>query len=209
MKVDIGKKVQAAWELFDKGNTDEARKLYLDCLNEASEDARNMRFSVLMGLVYVESFSGNYDSARGYACDLCAAAGDSIETHIGIHQSGMVERMAGRYDEALEIFHRENVFLLAELPDNKAGLSANLYETAYIKLRTGMYVQAETVMRQALEAAEQAADAMCIGCAARGMGEIFAASGRETEARLWFERAITAFAEAGDDIAIDEVRAMM
>ena len=60
-----------------------------------------------MGLIYVESFLEHFTEARTYASQLIACAIDHEEKHIAIHQAGMIERMAGAYDKAMNLFYRK------------------------------------------------------------------------------------------------------
>lgn len=132
-----------------------------------------------MGLIYTQSFQEKYDEARNYAKQLIEIVPNEEELHIALHQAGMVERMAG------------------------------CYEQAYVNMKMGLLEIAEQVMMSSLEHAKKAKDAMCIGCVYRGLGEIMNVSERTELARDFFESAMTAFKETGDDIAVKEVEDML
>ncbi len=61
-------------------------------------------------------------------------------------------------------------------------------------------------MRRSLEMAQQANDAMCLGCTYRGLGEISIALGEREQARVCFSLSEQAFRQAGDRIAAEEVQ---
>ncbi len=125
---------------------------------------------------------------------------------IVLHQRRVVERMAGNFDIAQALFQEDYHFRLSHLPDDLAGFAANLYEQGYILLKSGDVAQARAIMHRSLEMAQQANDAMCQGCAYRGLGEIYAALGERDQAGVYFLLSEQAFRQAGDQIAAEEVR---
>ena len=64
-----------------------------------------------MGLIYAESFLEHFTEARTYASQLISCAIDHEEKHIAIHQAGMIERMAGVYDKAMNLFLQEEALI--------------------------------------------------------------------------------------------------
>lgn len=198
-----------AWEAFDAGRYGEARELYAQARARAEAGDLEVRRAVLMGLVYVESFSGAFDRARSFAAELLPLARDHEERHIYLHQAGMVERMAGDCPRAWALFDEEAKVIERYLAGDAMSRSANAYERGTVLLKWGRPDEAEAEMARALDQARKAEDPMCIGCAHRGMGEIMRALKRDEEARRCFSEALTAFEDAGDDLAVAEVRALM
>ena len=201
-------KVAKAWQLFDSGAIDAAEMLYLDCYRHASSSNHDTYTSVLMGLVYVESFLEKDDEARKYAEILVSIANSDEERHVAIHQYGMIERMAGNYSNAKTLFQQEMELICKTFADNDLILSANLYEQAYVELKTGNINLAEEIMKLSLEHAVKAKDGICIGCAYRGIGEIVKIRSNALQAKKWFYKAIEAFMDAGDLIAVEEVKVL-
>lgn len=201
-------KLAKAWQLFDSGAVDAAETVYLDCYRQVNAANHEVYTSVLMGLIYVESFLEKYDEARKYAEILVRIANSDEEKHVAIHQSGMVERMAGNYSDAKTLFQQEVELIHMAFADNDLLLSANFYEQAYVELKTGSIDLAEEIMRLSLEHAIKAKDSICIGCAYRGMGEIIKVRGDAVHAMQWFYKAIEAFSDAGDLIAVEEVKVL-
>ncbi len=123
-----------------------------------------------------------------------------------LHQCGMVERMAGAFDAAQAFFDEERKDIEEQCSADPMSLSVNLYEQAIIKLKTD---QCEQAMKQMLDAhafGKASGDAMCVGCACRGIGEICLAMADEKNAAEWFAKAIAAFSEAGDEKAVREIQ---
>ena len=60
-------KLAEAWRLFDIGDYAASEKIYQECLKEINTDDYETYASVLMGLVYTQSFLEKYDEARNYA----------------------------------------------------------------------------------------------------------------------------------------------
>ena len=195
-----------AWQLFDSGAIDTAEALYLDCYGQVSASNHEIYISVLMGLIYVESSMEKYDEARKYAEILVGIANNDEERHVAIHQHGMVERMAGNFSKSKILFQQEAELIREAFADDELRLSANYYEQAYVELKMGNLNFAEEKMMLALEYAIKAKDSICIGCACRGMGEIVKVRSNTEQAKIWFDKAIDAFLDAGDLIAVEEVR---
>ena len=195
-----------AWQLFDSGAIDTAEALYLDCYGQVSVSNHEIYTSVLMGLIYVESSMKKYDEARKYAELLVRIADNDEDRHVAIHQYGMVERMAGNFSKSKILFQQEAELIRAAFSDDDLRISANYYEQAYVEMKMGNLNFAEETMTLALEYAIKAKDSICIGCACRGMGEIVKVRSNSEQAKLWFDKAIDAFGDAGDLIAVEEVR---
>lgn len=117
-----------AWSLFDAGNYTDAETLYKECYAKIPSTDHDNYWQVLMGLIYVESFLEHFAEARTYASQLIACAIDHEEKHIAIHQAGMIERMAGAYDKAMNLFLQEEALIEKNFPDDALARSANLYE---------------------------------------------------------------------------------
>lgn len=201
-----GEQLQRAWALFDDGHLDDARALYTACLARIPEEEHNAYCNALLGLVYVEAFAENYALARRYAQKLLARQTNADEKHIFLHQCGMVERMAGAFDAARAFFDEERTIIEEQCASDPMSLSANLYEQAIIGLKTGQCGQAMKQMLEAHAFGKACGDAMCVGCACRGLGEICLAMADEDNATEWFAKAIAAFSEAGDEKAVREIQ---
>ena len=202
-------KIAEAWRLFDIGDFEASETIYRECLEMTSEDDYDTFASVLMGLIYTQSFLEKYDEARDYARRLLEIAPNEEEKHIALHQAGMVERMAGDYDRALEWFLQEEELIRKVFPKDDMRISANLYEQGYVNLKKESLQISAEIMKEALEYAKKSEDAMCIGCAYRGLGEIMYAQGKEDQAKDYFKQAIEAFELTGDEIAVKEVGEML
>ncbi|MCS6839479.1 MAG: tetratricopeptide repeat protein [Roseiflexus sp.] len=194
---------------FDKGRYDEAERLYAAALAAGSSSERELYKKAAHGLAFAYCFRGKFDQARELYANLyrlVQEARDMPWQAIVLHQRGVVERMAGEFDRALAIFQEEYRFRASHLPDDLAGFAANLYEQGYILLKSGDAAHARMIMHRSLEIAQQANDAMCLGCAYRGLGEIYAALNERDQARVYFSLSEQAFRQAGDLIAAEEVQ---
>ena len=201
-------KIAEAWNLFDKGDFSKAEAIYRECLKEVDANEYETYAAVLMGLIYTQSFQEKYDDARDYAKELMEIAPNEEELHIAMHQAGMVERMAGDYDEAMKLFCQEEEVIQRAFPKDDLRIATNLYEQAYVNMKMGKIERAEQLMMCSLEHAKTAEDAMCIGCAYRGLGEIMNSCEKGVQAQEYFGQAIKAFEIAGDRIAVEEVERM-
>lgn len=197
-----------AWQLFDSGELANAESLYLDCFRQVDSGNHREYISILMGLIYVESSLEKYVEARKYAEAFVSAANSDEEKHVAFHQYGMVERMAGNYWEARKLFQQEAELIQVAFPDDSLRLSANFYEQAYVEMKMGNIDSAEEIMDLSLKHANVSKDGICIGCACRGMGEIMKIRSNVEQAMQWFIKAIQAFSDAGDLMAVEEVKTL-
>ena len=154
-----------AWSLFDAGNYTDAETLYKECYAKIPSTDHDNYWQVLMGLIYVESFQEHFAEARTYASQLISCAIDHEEKHIAIHQAGMIERMAGAYDKAMNLFLQEEALIEKNFPDDALARSANLYEQGYVSMKLHDLPLAEKNMLSALDFAEKSNDLISIGCA--------------------------------------------
>ena len=201
--------LEKAWELFDIGNYQDAESLYLECYDHISSmDMENVKV-LLMGLMYTEAFLNKHNAAREYGCSLLGLARNCEEKHIALHQLGMVERMTGNFATAMELFIEEEIIIHTSFPNDSMRFSANLYEQGYTAHKLKQFEKAEKLMLQSLSYANASEDDICIGCSCRGMGEIMREIGNAEEAINYFEKAIAAFTNAGDLIAVEEIHKLM
>jgi tetratricopeptide (TPR) repeat protein len=160
-----------------------------------------------MGLVYVYARTGRFDEARDECRSLQLEASANNDPHgeyIAVHQLGMVERMAGQFERALEVFGAERV-LIAQLESPPLAVSANAYEQGILHAKLGRLEAARDWLQTALEAGVLSGDATAEACALRGLGEIAA---NDTMRKALFLQSIAAFERAGDEIGALEVKAM-
>lgn len=88
-------------------------------------------------------------------------------------------------------------------------MSANFYETGYIKLKQAHYAEAETELKCSLEAAYSSGNMECIGCAYRGLGDLYTEMGICDLSSEMYKKAIEAFALANDLFAVQEVKELL
>lgn len=198
-----------AFQAFDSSQYDEAERLYKAALASCSIAQYEQYKHAAYGLAFTYCMQGKFDQARELYANLyhrALLAHDVPWQAIVLHQQGVVERMAGNFDRAQALFQKEYEFRAFHLPDDPAGFAANLYEQGYTLLKSGDGAHARTIMHRSREMAQQANDAMCQGCAYRGLGEIYAALDERDQARVCFSLSEQAFRQAGDQIAAEEVR---
>ena len=117
----------------------------------------------------------------------------------------MVERMANCYEEAVHLFQLEMKLLKDYKIESPLNWSTNYYEQGYVALLMNNIVLAEQLMHRSLQLAIQLEDNVCLGCAYRGLGEIYRTKGEEVLARQSFQHAMEAFKKANDKIAVREI----
>ncbi|SFD10713.1 hypothetical protein [Butyrivibrio sp. YAB3001] len=205
----IQKMISEAWALFDDEKYEDARKLYHNCYETMSKDNLETESSILMGLIYVEAFSKNYELARNYAKKLISITLNEDDRHIYLHQLGMVERMAENYETALAIFADEESIIKTAFPNGYDKLSANMYEQGYINYKIGKFSVAKELMETAVILAEQSDDPICKACAYRGMGETLSSLDFGDKAKTYYAKAIEEFRQAGDMKGAQEVEEIM
>ncbi|WP_217585884.1 tetratricopeptide repeat protein [Lentibacillus saliphilus] len=207
MKV-IKQRLQRAFTFLEQGNLKQAEILYLECLDGIDDQASLLFEQALHGLGYVKSEQGHFSEARDLylrLIDLAVKKGDQENEAIAYHQLAMVERMAGRYDEALYNFSREQMVYDAKYPHFHLGYAANFYERGYIHFIQGAYFDAEHFIQASLDHALQSKDQIAIGCAWRCLGDIAVKTGEKQAALMHYEQAKHYFQQAAHSKAVSEI----
>jgi tetratricopeptide (TPR) repeat protein len=195
--------IHQAWALFEEGKLEQAEQLYRQQL-----EANPKHEAALHGLGYVLAEQKRFEEAEGCYLELLNLArhrNDPIASHRAIHQLGMVQRIAGRYEEALVSFQTEAEIMLNE----PLAISANAYEQGYIHLKLGDYAEAEGWMEKAVQNALASGDKIALGCALRGTGELFLAMGILRDAQGFLEQAKAAFLEGNDPKGAADVEGLL
>ncbi len=197
--------IEDAWLFFDRGEYSKSEDLYLKLIKMVDKHDVDMYWSVLMGLIYVECFLGKFREARKYVTDLFELAYDEDRRHIALHQSGMVERMAGDYNKAQVLFKEEYDVIMSHFSCDNMRIAVNLYEQGYVMLKMQKFFKAEIQMKEALTYALKSNDVMTLGCIYRGLGELYTQMHNDTSAQC-FKNAIVCFERANDSVAAKEVK---
>ena len=202
--------IDEAFELFDRGEYEQAEQMYLRCLDELKDEKSASYSSVLNGLGYVKSHQGQFEKAKQYfngVLQIAFEEDDKNKEAMALHQLGMVERMAGKYESALAFFKREHKIWQQHFPDFYTGFSANSYERGFIAFKQEQHERAEKLFISALDYAKGAKSPVAKGCAYRGLGELNMAKLRFREAAIYFRKALLAFEEADDPTGAAEIQA--
>lgn len=208
----LEEKLNEAFALFDQGRLNEAELLYNECLNVVEDRNADEYTQILHGLGYVKAAQKNYDAAREHyseLMDIAIANVQKMDHCVAVHQLGMVERMAGCYDKAEQLFQIEAKLLKEYGITSTVNWSANYYEQGYIALMQNKMELAEKFMKESLNFAKESADDVCLGCAYRGLGEFYVANNQETLAKDSFQYALEAFERVKDVLAIQELKELL
>jgi tetratricopeptide (TPR) repeat protein len=195
--------IQAAWAAFEAEN-----------FVQAERDFRRARFEPALaaqarhGLVYVFARTGRFEEARA-ECQLlqleAQSHNDRSSEYVALHQLGMVERMAGQLQTALEIFGKEQA-VIASLENPPLAVSANAYEQGIICGKLERYVEARDWLGLALEQAQLSGDPIAEACAYRGLGEVAA---NPTMKKAMLMQSLAAFQRGGDVIGAAEIESLL
>jgi tetratricopeptide (TPR) repeat protein len=184
-----------AWKAYDQKDFDVAAKLWEQLIRTASSDMERDSFRYDYGYTLVGL--KRFDEARSIYEQLY----EKISSHIYIHQIGMVEREAGNYVMAAELFKQEQTMLAIE--DNLA-IAANLYEQALIESLIGELSLAFDLANQCLVVSMTTEDKIMHGCAYRLLGDLLRLDFPD-KARIHYYKSRKSFEDAGDQIACGEI----
>ncbi|WP_281863759.1 tetratricopeptide repeat protein [Planomicrobium okeanokoites] len=204
--------LDVAFDLFDKGEFQQAEEIYLSCLRSIPDKTSTSYKAALNGLGYVKSFQGQFGKATVYYQELLEISkreSNLKEEAMALHQLGMVERMAGNYQLAADFFATEGEIWARHFPDFYVGFAANFYERGSIAIKEKKYTEATILLNQSLEYAVLAESLVAQGCAYRGMGELGVVTSQFNEAENAFQKALSAFKEAEDRVAVEEIQGLL
>ncbi|BDP41433.1 hypothetical protein DAETH_14020 [Deinococcus aetherius] len=193
--------LEQVWATINEGRNGEARALLeTDPALLASDDGQHT-------LGYILAHEGLLGEARAVYARLRHAYAGQPKEHIFVHQQGMVERLAGDHQRALQLFMEERA-LIDVLPGDRAFERAvNGYEVGVNRLALGEIEAARSALCAALNDARTADDLVTTACVHRALGDFAAQTGDPATARSEYDLAHAAFESAGADRAAHEVQA--
>ena len=193
----------AAWAAFHNEDFEAAEEAFWqsDSSPAVTREARG-------GLVYVYARTGRFEEAR----DLCealqleaVALGDLALEYAALHQLGIVERLAGQFETALEVFALERT-VIARLSQPPLAVCANAFETGVLHAKLGRLEIGRDWLRIALEAAQLSGDLGAQASVLRALGEVAV---NPTMRRALLLQSHAAFVEHGDGDSALEVKALL
>ena len=190
----------SAWEAFENQNYSLAESLWVELIENESDP--NRKDDLLSGYGYTLCNLGKYEIAHLIYESLYRKTSD----HIYLHQLAMVERERGRFSKALNYILEEKEMILegkTSLPLELA-LGANSYESGKLRQLLGALDEAFNAANECLYFAMNADDKIMLACAFRLLGDIETPRDRST-AKIFYEMAIAAFDDAGDNNGIMEI----
>jgi tetratricopeptide (TPR) repeat protein len=199
-----------AWSLFTQDQCLDAAIAFRNLLEDGCS-AEEERHQAEFGLGYSLAFLGEFEEA--YLCFFrlrvqAAARNDLSAEHRALHQIGMVERMAEKWEAAHACFAEERL-LIQQLGSPDLEVAVNAYELGTVTLRQGLIAESKTWFERSLSHAQQTTDLVAVGCAYRGLGDWEGVQGHAQEAVKMWEASRHAFIQAGETKASEEVRLRM
>ena len=196
-----------AWELLFEGKIEEAKKLVSETFSlETCKD-----YSLLNLMGYIKLFEKDYKEAliiyQKYL-EIAISSQDKENEHIGYHQLAMVYREMNDFQTALSYIEKEREVIEQDFSGDYLKYSVNDYEQGYLRLKLGQLVEAEFYMQKSLDSALKTDDLIAQACAYRGLGEIYRKLD-SSKSYDYFSHAIKLFDKAGDEIGLEEVRALI
>jgi tetratricopeptide (TPR) repeat protein len=184
-----------AWKAYDQQDFNLAAKLWKQLIKTASNEMERDSFRYGYGYTLVRL--KRFEEARA----IYQRFYEKTNSHIFIHQIGMVEREAGNYVRAAELFKQEQAMLATE--DNLA-IAANLYEQALIESLIGEPSLALDLANHCLVVSMTTEDKIMHGCAYRLLGDLLRLDFPD-KARINYHKSRKSFEDAGDQIACGEI----
>lgn len=194
----VQEKLNAAFDLMDKGHLDDALEL-LDGLTVSDSDDAYYSYLSTYGYVYTakKEFRKALASYQTYL-DKAIKEADDREQQVAHHQLGMVYREQKDYGAAMAELEKERAIIEQSFPEDDLVWAIHLYESGYVSYLMGDQQSAEEVMRRSLEHALKTDDPITQACAYRGLGEILSQADYLNQARHLFDL-------AGDEIGCQEI----
>ena len=160
------------------------------------------------GLVYVYARTGRFIEARE-GCEAlrleAVALGDLALEYAALHQLGIVERLAGQFETALEVFASERT-VIASLGQPPLARCANAFESGVLHAKLGRLKLGRDWLRIALESAQLTGDLGAQASVLRALGEV---ASNVTMRRALLTQSRAAFVEHGDRDSALEVEALL
>ncbi len=197
-------------EFFNKEKYNEAGEVFEKIIHERviEKDYR----TALYYLGYIMCFRENFSAAKNIYKELLEISRvehDMKNSAIMYHQLGMVERMNGHLDKAIDYFMFEKNTRKCYLEDDYIGFSSNYYELALLHLRKSDVEKAKTYLDLAMMNGIISEDDTTIGICYKGLGDIEVHTGDLTKAKKWYCDSKRYFENAKEEHKIMEVQSMI
>lgn len=198
----VQEKLNAAFDLMDKGRLDEALEV-LDGLTVSDSDDAYYSYLSTYGYVYTakKEFRKALASYQIYL-DKAIEEADVREQQVAHHQLCMVYREQKDYGAAMAELEKERAIIEQAFPEDDLAWAVHLYESGYVSYLMENQQFAEKVMRRSLEHALKTDDPIAQACAYRGLGEILSDARHLNQARHLFDL-------AGDEIGCQEIDGLL
>ena len=199
-----------AFRLFEEGKLIESKSLYDELLSKMSTQKEEIGLRYNYGYLLTEL--NQVDEAIGNYNKLLQIGKDTNNKEIisqATHQKGMVYRLSGQYEKALEVFSLEYNYINEYFSNRLLFQSANYYELGYTHLLLKEYDRAKYFLELSLSTAVKSGDKTMIACSYRGIGEYHQSQSEKEEARLYFEKSIKEFQSIPDDYGEKEVEELI
>lgn len=186
---------EQAWLAFETKNFDESAKIWTELIATTADALTKARYE--SDSCYVLCAMKRFDEAREIYSRLHKQFGGTLY----LHQLGMVEREAGNFQAALELFAQESDVL----PEDMLQRAANRYELGICYLKLKRMTEAERFASECLDLSQKTGDAVMLGCAYRLAADLAEQKGEPEVAIQWLLKSKDCFVAANDVFGIAEL----
>ncbi|KAA1037634.1 tetratricopeptide repeat protein [Macrococcus equipercicus] len=202
--MDINTTIDQAFEAFHEGDEKEAERLFATLKNNVKPEDEDYT-QYLSALGYFYTLKLNLEKAKEVYQRLLEGAESAEDKYAAIHELGIVSRMDSEFEAAKDYFAQEAAIISTDFADDDLLKSVNRYELGYVYMQEGKYTEAVQILKEALQLAEKAGDALGIGSIHRALGELNAAQDNQNEAKEHFKLAKKNFKNAGEEMSVQEI----
>ena len=188
-----------AWENYEAGNYKKSECFFKTALK--NEPVPENRDNILFSYGYTLTALKHFDKAEKIYKDLFK----KHRSHIHIHQLGMVQREAGKYEKALKLYFKEKAMI--DKKDNLAK-AMNLYELGKNNELLGRFTAAKKYADKCVQTASKCDDFIMKACAYRLAGEM-EKNGNIIKAVNCYKKAKRYFDKGNDKIGAKNINSLI
>lgn len=201
---NINQRIEDASKLVEEKKFEKALDSF-ESFDSEKKLSNKQKFKIALNKGIIKIYLFNYDEAQHdleTALNLGEKTEDRYDQARALHQLGILAKLRGDYDEAIELLREELRRCSSLMPSYYSDLSYNFFEQGDVMMLKENFTDAKMYFKHALVFAETESNYHGVGLATRSLGRLSRKVNRRKEALSYLRKSYENFKLAEDQEAI-------